>query len=377
MKKTISIIMLFTFLIGLFLTGCKTQEKTQEKTASKSAITVQYAKGFKIESISDGIKKVTDGDGREMLLVSSGQKAPDKYKDLPVIYTPVKKVITASTTQAALLRPLGVLNTVVGVTTPENQWYIDEIKQGLKNGSIKYLGQNSAPNYEEITKISPDVVFLYTQSGMAGTEDFPKKLKELGVPYAVDNEWLENDPIARLEWIKFLAAFYNKDKEASDFFNNAVKKINEIKDKVPKENKPKVAWGQIYKGMVYVPTGGSYVAKMIDMAGGDNIFKDVQPTKTGNVTMTLEEFYARANNADILIYPASTVYMPSVSKLVEQAPVLKDIKPIKEGKVWCLQPQYWQDLDKTEQVIADLAAIFHPKDFTGHKLQEFEKLPEK
>jgi len=57
--------------------------------------------------------------------------------------------------------------------------------------------------------------------------------------------------------VKFLAAFYGKGEKADDIFNNAVKKTEEIGKKVAEAKaQPKVLWGMIWEGKVYVPGGG-------------------------------------------------------------------------------------------------------------------------
>ena len=65
----------------------------------------------------------------------------------------------------------------------------------------------------------------------------------------------------------------------------------------------------------------------------------------------------------------------SIAKIIEQGKVLADLKTIKEGKVWCFQPWFYQVLDKTDEMITDLATIFHPELFPNAELKQFMKLP--
>ncbi|WP_169719339.1 ABC transporter substrate-binding protein [Desulfovirgula thermocuniculi] len=207
---------------------------------------------------------------------------------MPVIYTPVERVILDSTTQAALLQPLGVLDKMVGVTSDKGDWHIEEVRKAMEEGRVHFVGKISAPDYEKIRALSPEVVFTYTRT-MGGTE-FAQKLGELGITYAVNNEWLETHPLGRVEWVKFLASFFNREKEAEDYFRQVVAKVEEVAQKVPGGPKPKVVWGSILKGKVYVPAGNSYAAKMIEMAGGEYVFKDLGGSSMGSVNIALEEF---------------------------------------------------------------------------------------
>jgi len=365
-KRVFLIIALVLSLV--LLVGC-----SQEKTETEAGfVTLKYATKFKIENLADDCKKVTDGEGRELLLVPRGQEVPSMYRELPVINTPVEQVVVLSATQAALLRPLDELGSIIAVTTEKEHWYIDEVKEGLESGKVQLVGSGMGPvDYDKIVALKPDVVFMST----ASAEDLEKlrKLEELKIPVAVDNEWLENDPLGRMEWVKFLAAFYGKGEKADDIFNNAVKKTEEIGKKVAEAKaQPKVLWGMIWEGKVYVPGGDSYVAKMIELAGGDYLFED----KKGEGTITLEEFYARGEEADIYISSTLPNYgVTSIAKIIEQGKVLADLKTIKEGKVWCFQPWFYQVLDKTDEMITDLAAIFHPELFPNAELKQFMKLP--
>lgn len=330
---------------------------------------LQYATHFQIESIAGGCKLVTDGAGRRLLLVPRGKRPPKGYRCSEVIEIPVKRVVTKWTTIPPLLKAIGVVGSIVGVTTRQKNWYIKEIRQGMKQGRIKYLGQARATDYERLRSLDPDIFF-------AGEWDRVELLKELKIPFAMVTEYLEKDPLGRLEWIKFFAAFYNREMVAERFFNNAVKNVNALSLKISKiETRPKVLWGFISaKGTVYVPRGDSYVARMISMAGGDYVFKHIRGV--GSVPISLEEFYSRGRDADIYI---STGILPqygitSIKKLLVAHPILKGFKAVNAENIWCLQPWYWESIDKTDEIIEDLAAIFHPKLFPGHRPRYFLRL---
>ena len=331
---------------------------------------LRYATHFQVEYLGNGCKLVIDGAGRKLLLVPRGQRPPKGYQPDQVIETPVKKVVSKWTTIPPLLRALGVMNSIVGVTTREKDWHIAGIRKGMAAGRIKYLGSSRATDYEQLLRVHPDVFF-------AGEWEKTEKLNELGIPFAVVTEYLEDNPLGRLEWIKFFAAFYNREREAERFFAKAVSRITTLSGKLKAVgNRPDILWGFIAgQGRIYVPGGDSYVAKMITMAGGAYVFKNIK--KAGGAPITLEEFYDRGRDANIYI---SSGMLPqygitSIKKLVAVHPILADFRSVKRGNVWCFQPWYWESIDKTDGIIADLAAIFHPALFPGHKPRYFFKLP--
>lgn len=374
--KSSFLVILTLFIFAVY--GCASlvpKSQTVKKTEDP-----KYATGFKIEYLADGCKKVTDGEGRTLILVPRGQKPPAGYENVPKIETPVKKAVIFSTTQVALMKPLGVLDSIAGTTIEKDRWYIDLVKEGMEKGSIAYLGKGRTPDYEKLQALNPDVVFMWTKGDPQMDAVF-KKLNDLDIPVAVNNEYLENHPLGRVEWIKFLAAFYDKDKDAEAFFNQVDNKVEKIVKKVAgAKAPPKVLWGGIYggkyKGKVYVPNDDSYVAKMIAMAGGDHVFKELKGT--GSSAVAIEEFYARGNDADVFISSTRPIDgVTSVEKLYAKGEIISGIKPIKEGKIWCFQDWYWDVMDKTDEQIEDLAAICYPELYPNYKLKHFLKLPDK
>lgn len=330
-------------------------EEEAKKVSIQTELPLEFTEAFRVTYLKGGLKKVVDAEKRTLILVPEGKEVPKEYAKETVITIPVKNTLLGSTTQASLLRPMGDFSSITSVTTKADQWNIEEIKTGLENGSIAYVGENNAPDYEAITKLQPELTFLYT--GPTGLQDMAKKLDELNLNYAVDNEYLEEDPFGRMEWMKFLATFYDKEDEVSVYFDEAVKRVEDMEKKIEGKKKPKVAWGIVYDGEAYVPAADSYVATMIERAGGEYLFQDV---KTDNGKISIEEFYAQSKDADVLIYSSMHSYSPTLESIVEATPILEKLDVVKEKNVWCFHPDYWQSIDKTDELIIDLVEIFHP-----------------
>lgn len=359
--------LVLSLVIGII--GCKS---TAKETSTETGTV--YATGFTIEALANGVKKVTDGENQTLLLVPKGKKPPTGYEDLPQVTVPVKSAVILSVTFGALMRPLEVIDSVVGSGTMENELYIEEMKQRYASGQIKYVGGGTmgAPDFEAIQLLKPDIVFCST--GYPDWVEYYNKLKSMGLKVAVCNDYLETDPLARLEWIKFIAAFYGKDADAQTYFNDVVKKIDEIKNQVMVSSRyASVLWASIFMGNCYVSNGDSYVAKMIDMAGGEYVFKDLPGSGTSSIS--LEELYARGKTANVFIYASTPPYINSIKEIVDNGPVLADLPVMVSGEVYCFQPWYFQISDKPDEIIQDLAYIFHPSRFPGYKLKHFMLLP--
>mgnify|MGYP003431722546 CR=1 FL=1 len=65
---------------------------------------------------------------------------------------------------------------------------------------------------EVLLSLRPDLVIA---SSIGNPElDVLDMLERAGLPYAVDAAWTETTPLGRAEWLKFTAAFFNREAEA-------------------------------------------------------------------------------------------------------------------------------------------------------------------
>lgn len=354
---------------GLLIGSATTFAKTE-------VLLPQYTKGFAIEYLTGGVKKIKDEAGRFLWLVPRGKPAPAGVPKAQIIYIPVQRACFTSVTQVCWLRPWAdraAWQSVVGVNNRLEEWYLPQIKSGLQQGFITYLGDAYAPDYELLQELQPEVIFVYT--GPSGLNGLVQKIEELSLPYVVENSYLETNPLGRMEWLKLVAAFYDQETKAEIYFDQAVARINKLNDEILSLGLPrtKVAWGMIYNGKAYIPGKNSYVAQMIELAGGENVFAGLSDAK-GSVAVSLENFYACSNEAELMIYATYPEFVPTIESIWKQLPILKGIKPLQTGQVWAMQPWYNQQYDRLDTIIADLAALFYPQHFQAAKIKNFKKL---
>ena len=111
-------------------------------------------------------------------------------------------------------------------------------------------------------------------------------------------------------------------------------------------------------GEVNVRKSSDYLAKMIRLAGGDYIFKDLgeeEDTASSTMTMQMEEFYAAAMDADYIIYN-STIEgeLNSVEELLGKSLLLENFKAVQEGNVFCTTKNIYQSSMELGTIIADI-----------------------
>jgi len=354
------------------VTYTSTLRFTRTITITRIEPEVRYAHLFDV-SVSDGYKIVKDAFNRTFILLQRGESPPPGIDGI-VVYVPVERVVVMSATHIALLERLKeyrpkIIDSVVGIMWGRQyEWYFEDVKNALETGKIKDVGSPESPNYEEILMLSPDIVFVYAYPGMEAIS----KLDELGIKYAVINEYLENDYLGRFEWIKFVAAFYDMDVEASEIFSRAELTIKSIASKVADNEPPTTAWFSIYKGTVYAAGGESYVARALRQLNAKYIFSEVK--ETSSFVTTIEELLKHAKEIDIIVYPS---ILNSLSDLISEAPGMSEINAVRLGRVYTYAPTIYQlGFYDVEGWYLDLASILHPEDFPDHELRYFVKVSE-
>ncbi|WP_292460629.1 ABC transporter substrate-binding protein [Methanothermococcus sp.] len=318
-------------------------------------------------------KIVEDATGQKFLLKNASEAIPTwangKYDK--VLNVPLTNVVVMSSTHIALMEPLNndgsVIGSVKGIMWGKGyKWYFDNIKQGLNNGSIVDVGSSYSPNYNKIVNISPQVVFVYP--GYSG-DAIIAKCKDLNITYVADAEYLEDSYLARCEWVKMFAAFYNKEDVASKYFTKIEKKALNVRRLTRGKEPVLVAWGVNYPSYgTYVPKAQSYVAKgIMDDCNGNYIFSDYPGT--GSAKIDYETFAERAKNADVWIIPSSTAWL---STFKDNNPGYTTFKSVQNGRIYCISGDYWQlGLMNTDEVLMDLGEIIHPDAFKGRTTHYF------
>ena len=97
------------------------------------------------------------------------------------------------------------------------------------------------------------------------------------------------------------------------------------------------------------------MAKMLELAGGEYIFSDVESDSTGTIKMDFESFYEAAKDADNIIYIWSTGGKPKdIEEFVAKNELFKDLKAVQTGNVWCTTADYFQVTDEMGVMISEI-----------------------
>ena len=148
----------------------------------------------------------------------------------------------------------------------------------------------------------------------------------------------------------------NCEETAEAFFAEQTQVIEELKDF--KNTEKTVAFFYVSTdGTVVVRKSEDYIPKMIEIAGGRYSFEDLKNEESDSaaVNLSMEEFYAVAQDADYLIYNSSIDNpIESVEDLIAKDELFREFKAVKEGNVWCTGKYLYQATDIVGNLITDI-----------------------
>lgn len=315
---------------------------------------LDYAECYDVYYYENDYQLIDVHDSAQYLLVPEGAEAPEGLDDsIIVLQKPLDKIYLAASSTMALFRALDSMDNIKMSGIDASGWYIEEAKQAMEDGKIQFAGKYSEPDYEMLVDQDCDVAIESTM--ILHTPKVQEMIEDLDIPVFIDRSSYETHPLARTEWIKLYGAMLDKEEEAYSFFDEQAKVIGDLKDF--KNTEKTVAFFFVSTdGSIVVRRTKDYIPSMIELAGGRYIFQDLDSVETtsASVSMSMEEFYAAAADADYLVYNA-TIDNPiqSVDELVAKNELFEDFKAVQEGNVWCVGKYMYQATDIVGQLITD------------------------
>lgn len=333
----------------------------------EGSMKLKYAQQFAVDYYKGGYALISIKDGDRFLVIPEDKDVPENMdSDIKIIKRPLKNVYMVSTSAMDLVCAIDEEKNIRLSGTKEKDWYVDKAKEAMKSGNMLYAGKYSAPDYELI--LSEKCELAVENTMIYHSPEVIDKLENTGVPVLVEKSSYESHPLGRMEWIKVYGVLFGKEDEAEKYFDEKTKEADRIIENVEKEqndDRKTVAFFYITSnGAVSVRKSGDYVSKMIELAGGEYVFKnltDENALSTMNIQM--EEFYATAKDADYLIYnSAIDGELYTMDELIEKSSMLKDFKAVKNGDVWCTGKNMFQETTGIADMIVDINSIVNGAD---------------
>ncbi|MRT94633.1 ABC transporter substrate-binding protein [Ancylomarina sp. 16SWW S1-10-2] len=358
-------------LLGLLLSSCHMNKKKESSDVSSSYIKkdLKYAKGFELfTSENDKVLRVYDSKSvdstyQDFKLVAKKTAANE-------IQVPCKKIICLSSTQLTYFFALNDIDPIVATNSSRHLFH-KGLNEKIEKGEIKRVGKEGHFNTELIAGINPDLIFVSPYK--AGGFD---ALKNLGIPLVPMAAYDEKSPLGRAEWVKMIAPFIGKEKQADSLFQKIAIRYDSLKNLTQTVKKrPTVFSGKMRSGIWYVPGGKSFFANYFRDAGAKYIIDD---DKQGAYPLDFETMYTKAAACDYwrILVPEPIGF--GRKALFEQDDRYADFKAYKTGHVIMCnireKPYYEQNAMKPDVILADYIHCFHPNLLPNYQPVFYEAL---
>ena len=368
----------FYLLISLFVLSSCTKGRLSETNVVDEKGKMQYARGFAIINHPDYRELVVynpwksgEISAKYFLVKDSAVKVPSGGLK---ILMPVKTIAITSSTHIEFLNLTKGLDKITGICSPD-LIYNETIRKRFQEGKIVSLGDAFNIQIEKVMKLKSDIIIM---SGYNQEDVNTRRLTEAGINVIQNNEWMESDLLARAEWIKFMAAFYDQGALADSIFNEvesrylAVKKLTEHV-----KVRPSVLNGSGFRGTWYVPGGRSFMAQLYKDAGADYAYAN--DTTKGSLPLKTESVIDKFKDADVWLNCNFETYkalidadqMHGLFKAVR----IKQVYNFNNSALATGANDFWESaIARPDLLLSDVIAVLHPELMPGYQLVYTKKL---
>ncbi len=321
----------------------------------ESTLELKRATQYSVYRYEGGYDLIDIHDHQRFLLVPEGGETPEGLDaDIAVLEKPIDTIYLAATATMAMFCSMDALDHIRMSSVKEDSWTFDEPKQAMKDGKIIYAGKYSATDYETMLDEGCDLAIESTM--IDHTPEVQEMIEDLGIPVMVDRSSYESDPMGRAEWIRLYGVLTDHEEEADAFFNAQLEAIKDLDDF--KNTGKTVAFFYISSdGKAVVRRSTDYIPKMIEIAGAQYVFKDLDDESgRTSVDMSMETFYNAAVDADYIIYNGSIDgSVKTMEDLLAKDPVMKKMAAVQNNNCWVTGSSMYQRTD----IVADMILDFH------------------
>ncbi len=367
MKKLIPVIISI-----LLLSSCVKKQSNNLTVQQLNQSTLSYAKGFTINNFSDYKEITVFSPWKKGEVYAKYYLVHDKKIKTPSdgvkIQIPLKNMASSSVTHLSFLESLGEIQSLNGFCKPSLA-YNSAFQQNVKAGKITDLGEEFTINVEKVLSLKPELLMI---SGYNQTDANVQRIQQAGIPVIFNVEWTEISPLGRAEWIKFMASFFDKEKQADSIFNEIELKYNSLKIKASKtKNKPNILVGGNFRGTWYVPSGRSFMGELFRDAGADYFYS--KDTTGGSLPLNFETVLQNFSNATVWL----NCYYNSMDELMKSDEKNKLFLPVKNGRVYNFNKRmlpnkandFWESgVSRPDLLLSDVIAILHPEILPNYQL---------
>lgn len=277
-----------------------------------------------------------------------------------MITEPLERIGVSSATHIGMLAELGLMDHLVGMCNPEVSYH--ELP-----ATCQHLGDAMQPDCERIIANGVQAILYSTY---APSDQSAERMEAVGIPVLYNNEWREATPLARAEWIRFVAVFFDRLELADSIFHavdsayNALARQQSaiINQQSAINNQQSVVSGLDFRGTWYVPAGGTYMGALFRDAGAAYAFSD--DPRESSIPLTFEQALLTFAEADVWL----GCNVPSREALLEQNSQYALFRAYQTGRLYnfrkrCLPSganDFWESgVVHPERILRDIIATLN------------------
>lgn len=320
-------------------------------------ISVSYHGHYKVARITTrGV-----GDQFEYVFVQRGTPQPRVSPDARVIAVPIRRFSLGTFRYGRAAQALGVVDRLVAFAN-HTHTTVPEILRLFDAG---VLTRNA--DTEAIVNRRSEAHFNWHFPGRLSRAD--DTYARMGVPLVDMAEHLEPTPLARAEWIKFFAMFFNREAEAAALFAGIAGAYETLAAQVAAlPTRPRVLVGTPQRDGWQIYGGANVHARIIEDAGGEYLWADDDSAQSGR-GVPLEDGLTRARRADVWIIGPDAAFGPRLAEVTVGDPRYGYVPAVRDGRVFVANrnfpdgPNPWWDeaLVNPHRELADHVQMLHPE----------------
>jgi iron complex transport system substrate-binding protein len=352
----------YSILFLLIAFGCQNPSANNNNQKAERIVRPEFAKGFEIHYSNGGFN----------LILFDLKTNKDTLENIRFDSICTGNLACLSTTHISYFNLLNSLDRVKAVA------FADLIRNPnakalIEGKAMINLSTAEDVDIELLLASKPQYFFVYPY-GHGNYEKYESK----GIACIPISEYLEQDPLGRLEWIKVFGAIIGKEHEAFELFENIKLEYLKTKQEIELASalKPCAFTGSYDGGVWYAPPGNSFQAKLISDAGATYIFKD--SISVENLAIPFESLYSSVYNCDFWGKVDYTEQGLSLQKIKDEDERWTQISAYKNSNIFYCNSSdvdYFGDaVVQPHILLKDLGLVFHPDLFPSYIPTYFKKL---
>ena len=323
----------------------------------------------------------------QLVLVQRGTVAPPATGPLAsatFLEVPIRSAAVNRDADALRIKHLGFMDRLIGIGG--TGIYDPELRARVESGTLAAIGSalHRTMNLELLLTEAPEAIFLRVAS-LDHTYEF-HRLRDLGLPSVPVYAWTETTGLARAEWLKYVALFFNAEAEAERQFKEIEDRYDELTTLANAATQhPKAIWAYSSRAGGWRVHRRGVEAGLLHDAGLSNVMAlDDAALSAGRaghsegLPLSDERFLQQASEAEIWVtWSPNDESWPSARYLDSFFAYREDnVYHHRKRRLASVGADDWYELGqlRPDLILADLIAVAHPEHLPDHELIFLERL---